>query len=252
MAWVARSRTGLRTSVSWHKSTASGPSISWVLDGPRVPPSRTRSATWPVSCRTSLKLRAWSASLVGHSLGGAVVLHVAIRCPERVDRLVLVSSGGLGREISPLLRGCTLPIAGELIFWPSREGTARVFRHLVHDSTVVTDQMTDETYALRALPGARKALLSTLRDNVTLRGMRSDIVRFTRDNLRHIAAPTQVIWGRDDPIVPLAHSHVARREIRGARLSVFDACGHVPQLECVAQFNAVVSEFLGLKETTPS
>ena len=184
-------------------------------------------------------------SLVGHSLGGGVSLQVAIRCPERVDRLVIVSSAGLGREIAPVLRACTLPIVGEMVIRPSRKGAARLLERLVHDSTNVTDQIVDETRALLALPGARKALLSYLRDNVTLRGTRSDMVRFTCANLHSITAPTQVIWGRDDPIVPLAHAYVARREIPGARLTVIDACGHIPQLECVAQFNTVVSEFLG-------
>ena len=61
------------------------------------------------------------ASLVGHSLGGGVSLQVAIRCPEKVDRLVLVSSAGLGREIAPVLRVCTLPIVGEIVIRPSRE-----------------------------------------------------------------------------------------------------------------------------------
>lgn len=185
------------------------------------------------------------ASLVGHSLGGGVSLQVAIRCPERVDRLVLVSSAGLGREIAPVLRVCTLPIVGEIVIRPSREGTARLLRRLVHDSATVTDQMLDETRALLALPGARKALLSYLRDNVTLRGTRPEMVRFTCDNLHDITAPTQIVWGRDDPIVPLAQAYVARQEIPGARLAVFDACGHIPQLECVARFNAVVAGFLG-------
>jgi pimeloyl-ACP methyl ester carboxylesterase len=189
-------------------------------------------------------------TLVGHSLGGAVVLHVAISCSERVDKLVLVSSGGLGREIAPILRLCTLPLAGEMVFRPTRARTARLFRALVYDPAIVSGQMIDGTWAMRALPGARRALLSTLRDNVTVRGTRPEVVRFIRDNLRSITAPTQVIWGRDDPIVPLTHASLARQGIPDARLTVFDACGHIPQLECAAQFNAVVCEFLG-HDTNP-
>jgi pimeloyl-ACP methyl ester carboxylesterase len=83
-----------------------------------------------------------------------------------------------------------------------------------------------------------------------VRGTRPEVVRFIRDNLRSITAPTQVIWGRDDPIVPLTHASLARQGIPDARLTVFDACGHIPQLECAAQFNAVVCEFLG-HDTNP-
>ena len=181
-------------------------------------------------------------SLVGHSLGGGVSLQVAIRCPERVDKLVLVSSAGVWAERSHRFFA-SAHSRSPARWWsgPTGEGAARLLERLVHDSSIVTDQMVNEAHALLALPGARKALLSYLRDNVTLRGTRTDMVRFTCDNLHSITAPTQVIWGRDDSIVPLAHAYVARQEIPGARLTVFDACGHIPQLECVAQFNAVVS-----------
>ncbi len=190
------------------------------------------------------------ASLIGSSLGGAVSLQFAIRYREKLDKLVLVSSAGLGREVALALRLSTLPLVGEMLSRPSRKGTARLLKLYVRDPAIITAEILDMSFALISLPGAHKAWLSTLRDNATLRGQRVDLLRFVLDNFRSITAPTLVVWGREDAIFPLAHAYVAERGIPNARLAVFDSCGHLPMLECAAAFNAVVSEFLR-KDQTP-
>jgi pimeloyl-ACP methyl ester carboxylesterase len=184
------------------------------------------------------------ASVIGASLGGGVSLQFAIHYPEKLEKLVLVGSAGLGRECPLAVRLCTLPLAGEILTRPTRKGTARFFTSLVHDPSVVTDEVVDRAWQLRTLPGAHKAWLSTLRDNYDLWGLHAETLRSTVENLGAITAPTLVVWGREDRIVPVAHAYVAEQGIPNARLRIFDSCGHVPQLEYSAEFNALVSEFL--------
>jgi pimeloyl-ACP methyl ester carboxylesterase len=185
------------------------------------------------------------ASVVGHSLGGAVSLRFAIQYPEKLEKLVLMASAGLGRKLAPALRLCTLPMAGEILSRPSRKGTAQFIESCVHDPSIVTDEIADGAWQMSALPGAQDAFLAMLRDNdVNLRGVKSDTVRATVEKLGTITAPTLIIWGREDRMVPVAYAAVAERGIPNSCLTVFEACGHSPQFERAAEFNALVSEFL--------
>jgi 4,5:9,10-diseco-3-hydroxy-5,9,17-trioxoandrosta-1(10),2-diene-4-oate hydrolase len=83
-----------------------------------------------------------------------------------------------------------------------------------------------------------------LRRNITLRGEQDHIWRAIVDNLHNITAPTLVIWGQQDRILPVAHAQVARDRIANVQLHLIDHCGHMPQMERPEEFNAVVLEFL--------
>jgi pimeloyl-ACP methyl ester carboxylesterase len=184
------------------------------------------------------------ASVIGHSLGGGVSLQFAIQHPEKLEKLVLMASAGLGRKVAPALRLCTLPLAGEILSRPTRKGTAQFFESCVHDPSIITDEMVDGAWQLSALPGAQNAFLSMLRDNADLRGVKAETVRAIGEKLGTITAPTLIIWGREDQIVPVAHAFVAERGIPNCSLTIFEACGHLPQFERAAEFNALVAEFL--------
>jgi len=184
------------------------------------------------------------ATLVGNSLGGGVTLQFAIQFADRVEKLVLVASGGLGKEVNLLLRMASLPLIGELLTRPSRKGTSRLLRQCIYDPALVADDLVELFYRLAALPGAQESFLSTLRAAFNFWGMRADLIRSTVDNLATIAAPTLIVWGQQDRILPVAHAYVAEKRIPNARLHIFDACGHLPQLERPNEFNAVVLEFL--------
>jgi 4,5:9,10-diseco-3-hydroxy-5,9,17-trioxoandrosta-1(10),2-diene-4-oate hydrolase len=184
------------------------------------------------------------ASLVGHSIGGAVALTCAVQFPEKVDKLVLVSSNPPGKSTSLQFRLATLPFIGEWLTRPSRERVARSLRNRFHDPELIGEELIDIEHHMAGLPGAPEARLSTVRALGSFCGLRHDIVRPIRDNLHAISAPTLIIWGRQDRILPVAHAHAARERIPSARLRVLDSCGHLPQLECPEAFNALVSEFL--------
>jgi 4,5:9,10-diseco-3-hydroxy-5,9,17-trioxoandrosta-1(10),2-diene-4-oate hydrolase len=184
------------------------------------------------------------ASLVGHALGGAIALECAFQFPEKIDRLVLVSGGGLGRETSQRFRLAALPFIGGRLTRPSREGTARSLGERFHDPALISEDLIEKTYELAALPGAHDCYLSTVRTLGSFRGLRQAVVRHIRDNLHTIRLPTLIVWGREDRILPLSQARVAKTRVVNARLSILDSCGHLPQIEGAETFNALVSDFL--------
>jgi len=185
-----------------------------------------------------------SASLIGHSLGGGVSLQFSIQFPDKVEKLVLVNSAGLGKKVTLLLRLLTLPIIGKLLARPSRKRTANFLKECVNDSTLITDELIEFGYSLAALPGAQDSLLSIVRTLGNIRGMREDVLRSIVDNLATIIAPTFILWGQQDRILPVAYAHVAEKKIPNVQLHIFDPCGHFPQLERPEEFNSLVLKFL--------
>ncbi len=192
------------------------------------------------------------ATLVGHSLGGGIAMQLAYQFPEIAERLVLVSSGGLGPEVSLILRAAALPGADAFI-----AGTARVGRWVggavgrglgaigLRPNADVAEVA--RGYASLADPGRRAAFLSTLRSVVGTGGQRVH----AGDRL-YLAAgmPVLIIWGERDPIIPVSHGRDAHRAIPGSRLETFEGVGHLPQLEVPARFVATLEQFL--EETEPA
>jgi pimeloyl-ACP methyl ester carboxylesterase len=185
-------------------------------------------------------------TIVGHSLGGGVAMQMAYQFPERCERLVLVSSGGLGREVNLMLRAATLP------------GSELVLPLLAHSrvlsaSTAVGGFFTK--LGMRAGPdlqemwrgfsslndvGARAAFIHTLRGIVDPGGQR---VNATDRLYLAQRVPTMLLWGERDPIIPVRHGRAAAELIPGSRFESFDRAGHFPHrtdprafVECLADF----------------
>jgi len=184
------------------------------------------------------------ASITGHSLGGGVALRLALEHPEKVNKLVLVSSAGLGREGHVFFKLGSLPLVGEYLTRPNRERTAQFLAEMLYDPEMVTEELVDLHYNLMSRPGAQEAYLSALRSIATVFGTRKTVLRSIVDNLDRITAPTLVVWGEQDGILPVAHAHVAAEAIPNVRLHIFQECGHYVQLEKADAFNALLLEFL--------
>ncbi len=186
------------------------------------------------------------ATLVGHSLGGGVALQFAYQFPEMVERLVLVSSGGLGPEVGAILRAAALPGADLFLRATARPGSAagswisgalgRVGLRPNADLAEV-----GRAYASLADADRRKAFLSTLHAVVDTDGQR--VAALDRLYLAE-DLPVLIVWGERDPIIPIAHARAAHAQMPGSRLEVFPEVGHVPQLEAPGRFAAVLQRFL--------
>jgi pimeloyl-ACP methyl ester carboxylesterase len=192
------------------------------------------------------------ATLVGHSLGGGIAMQFTYQFPEMVERLVLVSSGGLGPEVSLILRAAALPGADLFIAATAgvgqRVGSA-LGRGLValglHPSADVAEVA--RGYASLSEPERRSAFLATLRSVVGTGGQR--VAAGDRLYLAE-ALPLLIVWGSRDPIIPAGHGEDAHEALAGSRLEIFDGVGHLPQLEAPERFIAVLERFL--EETGPA
>ncbi|HEX8753202.1 MAG TPA: alpha/beta fold hydrolase [Solirubrobacterales bacterium] len=192
------------------------------------------------------------ATLVGHSLGGGIAMQFSYQFPEMVERLVLVASGGLGPEVSPILRAATLPGADLFIAATSSLGR-RIAPALARALAVIgLRPNADVAEVLRGYgtlgdPTRRAAFLATVRSVIGTGGQRVD----ASDRLYLAeAVPVLIIWGARDPIIPAHHGEDAHRHIPGSRLEVLADVGHMPQIEAPLRFAVSVERFL--EETEPA
>ena len=184
------------------------------------------------------------AHVVGHSLGGGIALQLTLQFPEAVNKLVLVCSAGLGKEVILVLRIATVPLLGEILTRPSLNGTRRLLKEFVKDPAFLTDDFVDLSYRMAALPGAQQAVLKTLRSAGNLFGQRDDTYRPIVDNIGSIKNPILMIWGRQDRVLPIAHGQAAVTRLPNARLKILEDCGHLPMLEKTQRFNESILDFL--------
>jgi pimeloyl-ACP methyl ester carboxylesterase len=183
-------------------------------------------------------------SLIGNSMGGSIALKFALQSPERVQKLGLVSSFGLGREIdfSDRLLAAFPAIAN--LIPASRSGVRWVLNSCVHHPNSVPEEWIELSFQRFNLPGQRKALISLLTTNLDFWGVRHEVFSPIVQQLDRIKAPTLVIWGKQDAIIPVAHAYVASQKIPNSSLHIFEQCGHWAQVEYSEAFNHLVSEFL--------
>jgi pimeloyl-ACP methyl ester carboxylesterase len=187
------------------------------------------------------------ATVVGHSLGGGIAMQFAYQFPERCDRLVLMSSGGLGEEVSILLRAGTLPGA-ELVLpilssshvRGAVEAAGRLLGVLRLKPGPDISELARGIGSL-ADSEARSAFLHTLRAVVDHGGQRVsavDRLHLTRD------MPSLVVWGERDPIIPVAHGRAAHGAMPGSRLELLPDAGHFPQLEDPVRVSRILTDFV--------
>lgn len=189
-----------------------------------------------------------SATLVGHSLGGGIVLQLAYLFPDRVDAIVLVSSGGLGRELNPLLRAATLP-GSELVLpvlasgWLHGVGDTALRIWSMTGLPAVSPSSTEAWQGLTSLADSdtRRAFLATSRSVIDRHGQTVS----ARNRLSGIASrPTLLVWGGSDRMIPASHVESARAELPDARVEVFPRSGHFPHLDEPDRFAQVLAEFM--------
>jgi pimeloyl-ACP methyl ester carboxylesterase len=192
-------------------------------------------------------------TVVGHSLGGGVAMQFAYQFPERLERLVLVDSGGLGEDVSPALRAVTLPGAElvlPLLFSRYTRTAGRIAGRLL--GRLPLHASADVRGAAEGMDSlgdadARRAFVHTARSVLDPKGQRVD----ARDRLylsRDV--PTLLVWGAKDRIIPLEHGRRAHELMPHSRFVVFPGAGHFPFNDDPSRFVRVLSDFVS--ETTPA
>ncbi len=191
------------------------------------------------------------ASIVGHSLGGGVAMQFFYQFPQRVERLVLISSGGLGREVSPLLRTAALPGMSALLsltihprLLAALRGSGTRLRERGFGAGVYLQAI---ARALRPLEsaGAREAFLHTLRAVIDIHGQRVSAT----DRLTLLESiPTLIVWGERDRTIPIEHGRLAHEAIPHSTMETIPRSAHFPHLEAPEELSKLLQDFLGATE----
>jgi pimeloyl-ACP methyl ester carboxylesterase len=182
--------------------------------------------------------------LVGNSMGGAICLQMLVQQPVRVKTVLLADAATLGRDGPLPFRLMTLPVLGELLSRGNAMAVTQQLKAIFHPTFVVSEEVrkTVERNVMR--PGAQAAFLATLRQMSDLGGQRADLVDQAQAALRSATQPMLILHGRQDSVIPLTHSENAHQLAVGSRLLLVDHCGHTPQLEQPAVFNAALLELI--------
>lgn len=169
------------------------------------------------------------ASLVGNSLGGWIAADFAARHPEMVEKLILVDAAGVKQEgevkIPVDLNPATL------------EGTRQVLEYIAYDHRWVNDQLVRQVFEKRLRNSDGYTIERVLAGAFTGN-------QFLDDKLGSIHSPTLIVWGRNDGLTLLSMGERFQKGIPGAKLVVFEQCGHIPQMEKPVEFNRTLIEFL--------
>ena len=190
------------------------------------------------------------ATVVGQSFGGGVAMQLAYQHPERCERLVLVDSGGLGREVSWMLRALTLPGSEYVmpVIFPGfvRDWGDGLFRSMGrHGIRLGRAAEMWSAYASLAESDNRQAFARTIRSVIDPGGQ--SVSALDRLYLAN-PLPTLIVWGDRDDIIPVEHAHAAHEAIPGSRLVVIEGVGHFPQIEAPDRFVDALVDFMATTE----
>jgi pimeloyl-ACP methyl ester carboxylesterase len=180
------------------------------------------------------------ATIVGHSLGGGVAMVFFWQFPERVERLALLSSGGLGDKVSPLLRSAALPGVRSLIGLVANRAVMRLLRAGGEQARAVAR-------ALRPLEtrGAREAFVQTLRAVIDVRGQRVS----ANDRLYLLEAmPTLIVWGERDHTIPIEHGLAAHAALPHSTFVTLPKAAHFPHLDDPEGVATALGDFIATTE----
>ncbi|MBS2937017.1 alpha/beta fold hydrolase [Nocardioides sp. J2M5] len=175
-----------------------------------------------------------TTDLVGNSFGGALALRLAIEHPERVRRLVLMGSVGVPFEITPGLQ----TVWG---YRASVEGMREVLDTFTYDGAGITDDLAQLRYESSIAEGADQRFAAMF---PAPRQRWVDAMASHEDEVRGISAPTLLVHGRDDRVIPVATSQRLLELIPRADLHVFGQTGHWTQIERTDEFNTLLVRFL--------
>jgi pimeloyl-ACP methyl ester carboxylesterase len=177
-------------------------------------------------------------AMVGHSLGGGVAWSFAATRPQRASQLILVDSAGYppkGGQLRWPMRLARLPLVGDIgIYFKPELWVRETLLEAYADDSMVTDERVKRRAELQRFPGNREATLERARTQQQL----------DPAPLKQLKVPTLILWGAKDPWVPVADAVRFQRDIRGAKLTIFENLGHDPMEEDSKASAALVADFL--------
>jgi pimeloyl-ACP methyl ester carboxylesterase len=192
-------------------------------------------------------------TVVGHSFGGGIAMQFAYQFPERTERMILVAPGGLGPEVSPLIRAVTLPGFHQVMGVATLPGIRHVgkagLRALSRSKVTAVRDLAEVAEIFESFkdPRARAAIRHVVRAVVDMRGQ---IVTMVDRAYLTQAMPMLVVWGTDDVVIPSRHAENVARIAPGAVVEVLPNSGHFPHKDHPDRFVKIVQDFI--KVTQPA
>jgi pimeloyl-ACP methyl ester carboxylesterase len=183
------------------------------------------------------------ASVVGHSFGGGIAQWMLLEQPSRIERLVLVAPGGLGREVGIGMRLAAFPVLGPLIApLAMRLGTRVMMRVASSELGTPEPEEIDRLAWMNSAPGTGRAFSRTVAGAVDLFGQ----YLHTWDRIHEVPRlpPLMLHWGTADRVIPVTHGFAARERLTGAELLIYPGVGHFPHLDQPIEFSRAVRRFL--------
>ena len=191
------------------------------------------------------------ASIIGNSGGGSVSAMFAIRYPERVDKLVLVDAGGLGRSVSWFLRIASLPLVGRILHLHTINSDRALVASIFHKPRPIDPDIARELRRARNSWHTRMAVVKAIREGFNIFGVKKEMILL--DQIRELEMPLLIVWGEKDGVLPVSHALEASKKLPNATVRIMRDCGHWPHMENPEKFNQLVMGFLeepkSLKET---
>jgi pimeloyl-ACP methyl ester carboxylesterase len=186
------------------------------------------------------------ATVIGQSLGGGIAMQFAYQHRDYCERLVLIGSGGLGPDLSPLLRVLSAPGAEFVLPAVAPQPVLNLGNKLGSWLTSAGIQAPRagqmwQAYSSLSDPAARAAFLRTLRSVVDHRGQA--VSALAKLHLT-VGLPTLLIWGDRDRIIPISHAYAAHEALAGSRLEVLDGVGHFPHVEAPTAVADILEDFI--------
>jgi pimeloyl-ACP methyl ester carboxylesterase len=185
-------------------------------------------------------VRAGRVDVVGHSFGGGVAQAMLLHRPKRIRRLVLVASGGLGREISVPLRLASFPLVVEYLGQRFMGPCTRL--GLEWTGAELSERDAARLSAMNAQRGSARAFARTVRDVIDWRGQTQTLFQCAEELTP--LPPIAVFWGERDPVIPFSHAEALAKAVDGVRITRFAKCGHYPHQENLGSFVRALRDFL--------
>jgi pyruvate dehydrogenase E2 component (dihydrolipoamide acetyltransferase) len=168
--------------------------------------------------------------LVGHSMGGAIAIHFAHWQPDRVASVTLIAPAGFGPEINA-------DFIDGFVRAQRRREMQEVLTLLVHNPALVSRQMVEDVLRYKRLDGVQAALETLAAEWFPNGVQREEIAEVAA----HLKMPVQIMWGRSDRIIPVAHAETLSGRVP---VHVLDDAGHLPHMEKAGEVNRLIAGFI--------
>ena len=187
-----------------------------------------------------------SASMIGHSMGAVVCIELAVEFPDKVEKLVLVDSGGFERKLPLGYRMAALPLIGNIMLGPPQIFTKKTvkfgMRRQFYEPKIVPDEWIDIACRHFRRPDRNETIINIIKNySRSFQDYNGDTITHKMMSLKQ---PVLIIHGNQDKVVPVTYARMSLELINSAVLTIFECCGHNPQIEKAAEFNETVKSFL--------